>query len=158
MPTNFEIATILLEVAEALAMRGADQYRIRAYRQAARTILSLHEPLEEIHRRGALQSLQGIGESLSRKIEEILTTGHLRQHDILMEETPPGMMAMMRIPGIGPRTAATLYHQLGIAGINELEHAAQEGRLRLLKGFGAKTEANILQNIERRGNTWKALD
>ncbi|HEY3377808.1 MAG TPA: helix-hairpin-helix domain-containing protein, partial [Armatimonadota bacterium] len=149
MATNYEVAQIFLEMAEALELRGQDKYRIRAYQNAARTILQLDEPLSEFRTRGSLRDLPGIGESLATKIEEILDTGHLRQHDELLQQFPSGVVAMMRVPGIGPRTAETLYRTLGVKNIDELERAAQEGRIRTLRGFGAKTEANILLNIQR---------
>ena len=153
MVTNYDVGRIFLEMAEALELRGEDPFRIRAYQNAARTVLALSEPLPEIRDRGELQALEGIGERMAAKIEEILDTGHLRQHDELMREFPPGVMELLRVPGIGPRTAETLYEQLGVTNIDELERAAQEGRIRELRGFGKKTEENILQNIERARRT-----
>jgi len=153
MVTNYDVGRIFLEMAEALELSGEDPFRIRAYQNAARTVLSLSEPLQEIRARGELQALEGIGERMAAKIEEILDTGHLRQHDELMREFPPGVMELLRVPGIGPRTAETLYEQLGISNIDQLERAAQEGRIRELRGFGKKTEENILLNIERTRRT-----
>ncbi len=147
--TNYEVARIFSEIAEVLEIDGHDPYRVRAYQNAARNILALEEPLAEIRARGALLSLPGIGESLAAKIEEILDTGHLQQHDELMKEFPPGVVAMMHVPGIGPRTAEALYRELNITSIDELERAAQEHRIRKLKGFGEKTEANILDSLQR---------
>ncbi|HEX2948547.1 MAG TPA: DNA polymerase/3'-5' exonuclease PolX [Armatimonadota bacterium] len=149
MATNYDVARIFLEMAEALELRGEDKYRIRAYQNAARTILELDEPLSDIRDRSELTALPGIGESLAAKISEILDTGHLRQHDELMNRFPTGVIAMMRVPGIGPRTAETLFSELGIRSIEDLEQAAQEGKIRHIRGFGAKTEANILQSIQR---------
>ncbi|MHB9024068.1 MAG: DNA polymerase/3'-5' exonuclease PolX [Armatimonadota bacterium] len=149
MATNFDAARIFMEIAEALELRGQDPFRVRAYQNAARTILELNEPLSDIRERGALMTLPGIGESLAAKIEEILDTGHLRQHDELMEEFPPGVVALLRVPGVGPRSAERLHHELGIGSVEELEHAAQEHRIRKLRGFGEKTEENILQSIQR---------
>ncbi|MHB0938823.1 MAG: DNA polymerase/3'-5' exonuclease PolX [Armatimonadota bacterium] len=153
MVTNYDVGRIFLEMAEALELRGEDPFRIRAYQNAARTVLSQSEPLQEIRARGELQALEGIGERMAAKIEEILDTGHLRQHDELMREFPPGVMELLRVPGIGPRTAETLYEELSITNIDELERAAQEGRIHQLRGFGKKTEENILQNIERTRRT-----
>jgi len=153
MVTNDDVGRILTEMAEVLELRGEDPFRIRAYQNAARTVLGLSEPLREIRARGELQELPGIGERMAAKIEEILDTGRLRQHDELMREFPPGVMEMMRVPGIGPRTAETLYEQLGITNIDELERTAQEGRIRQLRGFGVKSEENILLNIERARRT-----
>lgn len=153
MVSNYDVGRIFLEMAEALELRGEDPFRIRAYQNAARTVLALSEPLQAIRDRGELRELEGIGERMAAKIEEILDTGHLRQHDELMREFPPGVMELMRVPGIGPRTAETLYEQLGVTNIDELERAAQEGRIRELRGFGKKSEENILQNIERARRT-----
>ncbi|MHB9129489.1 MAG: DNA polymerase/3'-5' exonuclease PolX [Armatimonadota bacterium] len=149
MVTNYDVGRIFMEIAEALELQGGDTYRIRAYQNAARTILSLDEPLADLRARGELLSLPGIGESLAAKIEEILDTGHLRQHDELMDRFPPGVVAMMSVPGIGPRTAETLYHELGITSIEELERTAQEHKIRKLRGFGEKTEQNVLQSLQR---------
>jgi len=149
MATNYEVARIFLEMAEALELQGQDPYRIRAYQRAARTILALEEPLAAIRARGELMALPGIGARMAEKIEEILATGHLRAHDELVEAFPPGVMAIMRVPGVGPRTAQRLYRELGIASVEALEQAAQDGRIRRLRGFGEKTEANILRAIER---------
>lgn len=147
--SNNEIARIFLEISEILELRGQDPFRQRAYQNAARTIFSLEEPLSEIRARGGLRELQGVGESLATKIEEILDTGHLQKHDELMREFPTGVVAMMQVPGIGPRTADTLYRELGITTLEELARAAEEHRLCKLKGFGEKTEAKILQALQR---------
>jgi DNA polymerase (family 10) len=93
--TNYDVARIFLEMAEALELHGEDPFRIRAYRTAARTVLTLDEPLSEVRRRGELQALPGIGESLAAKIAEILDTGRLKQHDALMAEFPHGVAAML---------------------------------------------------------------
>ena len=149
MVSNFDIARILLEMAQALELQREEPYRIRAYQQAAHLILALDEPLSRIRERGELRALPGIGEGLAAKIEELLDTGHLRQHDELMAEFPPGVMALMAVPGIGPRTADTLYRELDITSIEELERAAQEHRIRSVRGFGEKTEQNILESLAR---------
>ncbi len=147
--SNYEIARNLLEIAEVLELQGEDHFRIQAYQNAARTISALSEPLSEVRDRGELTALPGIGEGLASKIEEMLDTGRLRQHDELMEAYPPGVIAMMHVPGIGPRTAETLFHELNISSLEDLETAAREGRIRRLKGFGEKTETNILRNLQR---------
>jgi len=149
MVSNYEVARIFNTIALALELRKEDPYRIHAYRQAARTILEANEPLSQIRKRGELRALPGIGESLAAKIEELLDTGHLRQYDELIAAFPPGVMALMSVPGIGPRTAETLYRTLGIENVDELERAAQEHRIRSIRGFGEKTERNILENIAR---------
>lgn len=148
MVSNYDVARIFLEMAEALSLRGENAFRIHAYENAARTILGLNEPLADVRARGELMALPGIGERMAEKIEEIVDTGSLRQHDELVRQFPPGVMQLLTIPGIGPRTADILFHELGIDSVEALERAAQEHRIRGLRGFGAKTEENILLNIQ----------
>jgi DNA polymerase (family 10) len=149
MITNHEVARQLEEIAEVLELKEDSSFRIRAYQRAARLIESLEEPLTQIRARGVLQELPGIGEAMAAKIEELLDTGHMQRHDALVAEFPPGVLALLQVPGIGPRTAHTLHDLLGITNLAELEAAARAGRIRSLKGFGAKTEAKILESLER---------
>jgi len=146
---NNDIARIFEEIVEIMELRGDDVFRIRAYQNAARIISGLPEPLSDIRARGGLRKISGIGEKIAAKIEEMLDTGHLRKHDELMAEFPAGVLEMMTVPGIGPRTAGTLYRELGVTSIDEMERAAREGRIHGLRGFGEKSEAEILENIAR---------
>jgi len=149
MLANDDIARIFQEIAEIMELRGDDVFRVRAYLNAARVIDGLAEPLAEIRARGELRKIKGIGEKITAKIEEMLDTGRLRKHDELAAEFPAGVRAMMAVPGVGPRKAGMLYRELGITSIDELERAAKEGLIRALRGFGEKSEAEILEGIAR---------
>ncbi len=146
--TNREVAAIFEEIADMLEVLGENPYKIRAYRNAARTLQDLHASLYEIHRAGTLEELPGIGEAISKKIAELLETGHLSYHQELAAQVPKGVLEMMRVPEVGPKTARRLWQELGITGVEALEQAAREGRIRRLKGFGPKTEEKILRGIQ----------
>jgi len=151
--TNQEIAEIFERIADLLELQGENPFKARSYRRSAEVIRSLPEEVANIQARGELLSLPGVGASLAQKIEELLTTGSLQYYEDLRAAVPPGLVEMLAIPDLGPRTAARLYEELGIATIEELEQAAREHRIRVLKGFGAKSEENLLRGIElyRRG-------
>ncbi len=146
--TNQEVAAIFEEIADMLEVLGENPYKIRAYRNAARTIQDLHVSLYEIYRAGTLEELPGIGEAISKKIAELLETGRLGYHQELAAQVPKGVLEMMRVPEVGPKTARRLWQELGITSVEALKRAAQEGQIRRLKGFGPKTEENILRGIE----------
>ncbi len=149
---NSEVARIFEEYADLLEINGANEYRVRAYRTAARNISYLGQNLADMVRRGEeLSSLPGIGEDLAGKIKEIVQTGHLSQLENLKKTIPEDLVSITHIAGLGPRRAYRLYYGLGIASIQELEQAAREGKIRSLRGFGIKSEQAILADIERRG-------
>lgn len=146
--SNTQIADIFEQVADLLEFKAANPFRIRAYRNAARTIGSLTQPLHESVAAGAdLTEIEGIGEDLARKIVELITTGELEMLKELQSEVPPSVMQLLRIPGVGPKKAAVLFHELGIKNLEALKQACEAGRVKGLKGFGAKTEQSILQGI-----------
>jgi len=144
--SNMEIAQILYEVADLLEIKGV-QFKPRAYRRAAQTIETLPEALKEIDRRGELEKIPGIGASIANKIREILETGELGYLEELREELPQGLRELVEIEGVGPKTALALYRKLKISSVDQLEAAAKQGKLRTVKGFGEKTETNVLQGI-----------
>lgn len=147
---NVEVAWIFHELAELLEFKGEDFFKIRAYRNAARVLAGLEEPLEEIWKRGGLAKIPGIGKNIAAKINEILTTGHLQKHEDLLREIPPGILDIVSLPGIGPKRAGMLRERLGVSSLEELAEAAREGRVRGLPGMGSKTEKDIIRNIEMR--------
>ncbi|BAF60128.1 MAG: DNA polymerase/3'-5' exonuclease PolX [Pelotomaculum sp.] len=147
---NFEVAWIFHELADLLEFKGEDFFKIRAYRNAARVLACLEEPLEEIWKRGELAKIPGIGKNIAAKINEVLATGHLKKHEELLQEIPPGLLEIMSLPGIGPKRAGLIYRKLGVASLEELARAAREGRVRSLPGMGSKTESDIIRNIEMR--------
>ncbi|ABO50162.1 PHP C-terminal domain protein [Desulforamulus reducens MI-1] len=154
---NIEVAWIFTELADLLELNGEDIYKIRAYRRAAEVIAKVEEPLQELHRRKLLSKLPGVGKAIEGKIEEILETGKLAKHQKLLQEIPLGVLEIKQLPGIGPNRARTLYKELGISNLAELEQAVQQRQVRTLKGFSAKVEWDILNGIEmirnRRGRT-----
>ncbi|QYJ16713.1 DNA polymerase/3'-5' exonuclease PolX [Rubrobacter xylanophilus DSM 9941] len=147
---NAEIAAILHEVADLLEIEGENPFRVRAYREAARTVENHPRSLAEMAGEGEdLTRLPGIGEDLAGKIREIVRTGTLRQTEELRERVPPGLRSLLGVPGLGPRRVRELHRRLGITSAAELERAAREGKVRRLPGFGEKTERNILEALSR---------
>jgi len=147
---NAEIARMFDELADLLEIQGANPFRLRAYRNASRTIGGLTEPVAALAEEGAkaLRALQGIGNDLADKIIEVCKTGELPQLSQLRSEIPPGVVTMLRIPGIGPKKVAALYRELGLETLDQLREAAEGGDVAGLKGFGAKTASTILEGLE----------
>lgn len=147
---NSDIARIFDEMADLLEMESANPFRVRAYRNATRTISSLPRVLAEMVEAGEdLLELPGIGKDLAGKIQEIVETGTLSQLREIEERTPPGLLQLMKIPALGPKRVHALYSQLGITSLDDLKSHAQEGRISGLRGFGKKTEEAILKQIEQ---------
>ena len=144
------MAWIFYELADLLEFKGENFFKIRAYRNAARVLSGLAEPLEKIGQRGEWTRVPGIGKIIAAKIDEILTTGHLNKLEKLRCEIPPGIVEIMSLPGIGPKRAALFYERLGVTTITELDEAAKARRLRNLPGMGAKGEQDIIRNIRTR--------
>ncbi len=148
---NAEIARVLREVADLLEVEGANAFRVRAYRNAARAVEELPEPVASQPDAGAaLMAIPGIGEDLAGKIEEIARTGTLSTLSKLERASPKGAVELMHIRGIGPHRARLLSDRLGVHTISALERAAREGRVRKLRGFGARTEQAILRELAAR--------
>ena len=144
MPThNADIAAVFEEIADLLEIQGANPFRIRAYRNAARTVGELSRDVPPLVAQGA--HLPGIGADLAAKIAEIAATGHCGLLDRLQQELPPAVTELLKIPGLGPRRVKALYHDLDVQTVEQLRRAAADGRIRALPGFGAKTERNILE-------------
>ena len=131
-----------------LELKGESPFKSIAYANAARRLETLEEDLEELVRRGGLKSIKGIGEALSKKITELVTTGHLDYYDKLKASIPPGHLEMLRIPGLGPKKIRALHEKLAVETLGELEYACMENRLVELPGFGARTQQKILTGIE----------
>ena len=146
---NADIAGIFEQIADLLEIENDNPFRIRAYRNAARTLRNLGQDVGDMVAGGKdLTRLPGIGKDLAAKIEEILATGHCRTLDRLHKRTSPGLSELLKIPGLGPRRVSALYHELDIHTPEQLYRAAKDGRVRSLPGFGEKTELRILENIE----------
>ncbi|MAG93025.1 MAG: DNA polymerase III subunit beta [Planctomycetaceae bacterium] len=147
---NKDVAPFFSRLADLLEIQGSNAFRIRAYRNAARTIENLTESVADIVADDPknLQQLPGIGKDLAAKIATIVETGALPQLDELREQIPPGVVRMLGIPGVGPKKVAALFHELQVTSLEELREAAQQNHVAELKGFGQKTQTLILEGIE----------
>lgn len=147
--TNHEIAAVFEQIADLLEYQGANPFRVRAYRNGAKKIGELTEPLVVIvaDATRSLTDLEGIGNDLSEKIETLLATGTLPMLEELQAQIPAGVLTLSRVPGVGPKKAAALHRELGISSLDELRAACDQQRVRGLKGFGAKTEETILKGL-----------
>jgi DNA polymerase (family 10) len=148
--TNATIAEIFDEIADLLDIQSANPFRIRAYRNAARTIGDLGTDVKTLMERGMpLTDIPGIGEDLSNKITEIVNTGSCEFLKRLEKDVPPAVTQLMRLPGLGPKRVKTLWKDLDIQTMDQLLQAAQAGRIRELPGFGEKTEQKVLEAAQR---------
>lgn len=149
---NEQVAGIFAAMADILAIQGESTHRILAYRRGAEIVSALGRPIEEVWQAGKLETLPGIGKVLAAKIDELMRTGRLEAYEKLRAQVPAGVVEMLRIPGVGPKRAAAFWKELGIEGVEALEEAAREGRLRELPGVGAGTERQILAGIGELGD------
>jgi len=147
-----EIADILKEIGVFLELKGENPFKTRAYQNGARTLEGLAEPLDALIAEERLGSIKGIGKALAEKITELATTGRLAYYDELKASIPDGLIAMLDIPGLGPKKVKAVHSKLGIETVEALEQACKESQLAALPGFGKKTEAKILEGIEFRRN------
>src|SRR5262245_39852000 len=145
---NHDIARALEEVADILEIQNGNPFRIRAYRNAVRTVETLTTPLRKwVEEKRSLTDLQGIGKEMANHIQEMVATGTFAYRDELLAEIPRTLLELMRLPGLGPKKAKKVYDELGIGSVDELEAAAKEGRIASLPGFGAKSQEKILAGI-----------
>ena len=146
---NVAIARVFAEIGDLLEIKNENPFKIRAYRNAADTIAHFGDAIAGLDATGRL-GIPGIGKDLAAKIAELLDTGECRYHLELLQEFPPTILDLLRLQGVGPKTVALLYRGLEIRTLEDLERAARDGRIRELKGMGAKKEALILKAIEDR--------
>ena len=144
---NEIVEALLTEYADLLSITGGDPFRVRTYEKAARSVGGYHADVGTLDE-AALQAISNVGGSTAKKIQEILKAGTFRQLEELREQVPAGVRQLMAISTLGPKKAMTLYRDLHIASVEELMDAIHEGRLRGVKGFGPKTEENILRGID----------
>lgn len=148
MTDNARVAAVFTQLADLLEVQGANPFRVRAYRNAARTVEGLGKELRALLDEGYdLTKLAGIGRDLAEKIEEILATGTSEALEELHQEVPASLEQLLAIPNLGPKRVKQLFHELNIADLDGLKTAAEQGRLREIKGLGAKTEQAVLQAI-----------
>lgn len=146
---NADIAALFNEFAELLELQGANPFRVRAYRNAARTVENLTSSVADLVAAPEhdLTQLEGIGKDLADKIETIVATGELPQLNELRSQFHPDVVQMLRIPGLGPKKVAALLENLQIQTLADLKAAAEAGRIATVKGFGKKTEESILEGL-----------
>jgi DNA polymerase (family X) len=144
---NELVEALLNEYADLLAITGGDAFRVRTYEKAARSVGGYHADVSTLDEKG-LQAIPNVGTSTAHKILEFFETGTMHALEELRAQIPAGVRQLVSIPGLGPKTAMVLYREMHIASVEELADAIHEGSLRGLKGFGEKTEENILRGIE----------
>jgi DNA polymerase (family 10) len=142
-----DVARVLDEFGDLLEIRGENPFRCRAYHNAANALRGLPDDLPERIADGRLAEVPGIGETMLDKITQFVTTGRIPAFDALKRETPPSLVALLRVPGLGPRKIQTLYKELKVESLADLRKAAESDAIAGLKGFGAKTQARILEGI-----------
>ena len=147
--SNTDIADIFDEIADYLEIEGENPFRVRAYRNAARTVRGMGPELKDLVAQDEdLTRLPGIGKELAAKIVEYVKTGAVKALKKLQDKIPAEVRQVLKLPGLGPKRVRILYHDLNIQSLAQLLQAARDGRIRALAGFGQKTEAQILKAIE----------
>ena len=145
---NSQIADIFDEIADLIELQEGNQFRIRSYRNAARTVRDLGQRIEDmVSNEEDLSELPNIGDSTAKKIHEIIETGTCERLEEMKQEVPEELTKLMDIPGLGPRKAMQIYQELGVQSVAELKQACEDEKVRELDGFGARTEQNILEGI-----------
>ena len=144
---NDAVESLLQEYADLLSISGGDPFRVRTYEKAARSIGGHHADIATLDRKG-LQGIPNVGKSIAEKIQEYFDKGSIGALEELRAQVPAGVRQLTSIPNLGPKKAWMLYHDLHIASVEELADAIDDGRLKGLKGFGEKTEENILRGID----------
>lgn len=148
---NEDVITMLNTIADMLEIKGESRFRVNAYRDAARHLENLGEDISVVTSEGRLRSIPGIGDAIASKIQEMIDTGHLAYYERLRQDVPESLLALLQVPGLGPRKVKLLYESLGVRGISDLQQAIADGRVAGLPGMGAKTVENLKREIER----WK---
>ena len=145
-----QVAEILNEIGTLLELKGENPFKTRAYSNAARALENLAEPLDKVIAENRLAEVKGIGEGIQKKITELVTTGKLPYYEELKASVPSGLVAMLQIPGLGPKKVKAMNDELGIETIEQLEAACKSGQIAQLEGFGEKTQSKILEGIQFR--------
>ena len=147
--TNEEVAQLFDNMATLLEIKGDTVFKIRAYQRAAHTISNLSFALDRAVSDGMdLKKVPGIGKAISEKIQELMATGQVQTYQRLLDEFPEGILDIVAVPGIGPKTAGLIAKELKISSVVDLETAIQSGELSRLPGLGQKTAGNILRHIQ----------
>ncbi len=153
---NARIVAHFDEIAALMEVAGENPFKIRAYKRAAEAVAAYPEPIEDVEEK-SLRELEGIGEATAAKIREYVATGQMRYLERLREEYPPGLIDVLRVPGLGPKRVAQLYREQNISSVAALKQAIESGALKDVSGFGPKALQNIAQGIERLEQTTQEL-
>ena len=145
--TNKDVYELFDAIADLMEILGEDRFRILAYRRASQALQAVEMPLYDVFQRDRLQKIDGLSKGMAEKVAELFVTGDVEYYSRLQERMPAGVRELLRVPHIGPRTAGRLYNELGIAGLTDLQHALDQGRLMQIKGIGERTLAGIRDGI-----------
>lgn len=145
---NKDLARMFETIADVLEIKGELVFKVRSYRKAARVLEELTEDVEKLAAEGALAKVDGIGEATAKKILEYLKSGRMARYEEAVKSVPPGLLEMLKVPGMGPKTVAMLHDKAGVDTMEKLVAAAREGKLDALPGMGAKKIENILHGVE----------
>src|SRR5262245_45256153 len=145
--TKEDVAAALVEYGQLLELKGEPSFRTLSYSTAARALLDYPGDFSALVAAGRVTEIHGIGSTLKAKIETLMATGRLPQLDALRAEVPPGLIQMLRIPGLGTKKVKALFDNLKVTTLAGLKAAGEDGRVAKLKGFGAKTQAKILDGL-----------
>jgi DNA polymerase (family 10) len=148
--TNTQIAAAFEELADLYELDGAVQYRVIAYRNAARTVRDSSVSVMQLAREGRVTELSGIGKTLEEKLIALDETGDIPAAEKLRARVPVGLVSVMHLPGFGPKRARKLYDEIGVDSLDALRAALEDGRIKALKGFGAKAEENLKKALAER--------
>lgn len=148
--TNDQVAAILVEIGTLLELKGENPFKTRAYNNVARAIEGLSEPLEKLVAEGRLGEIKGMGEGIQKKVVELVQTGRLAYYEELKASIPAGLVALLQIPGLGPKRIIALREQLGVESVEQLEAACRAGKVAALDGFGEKLQTKLLEGIQFR--------
>ncbi len=144
---NDEVGRVFARIADLLELKGDTGFRTRSYQRAARAIEHWAVPVEQVARQGDLTEIPGVGNAIAKKVQELVDTGRLEYFERLAAEFPPGIEQLLAVPGIGPKTALMIAQALGVSTTEDLEAAAQDGRLAALPRFGDKAAENVLRSL-----------
>jgi len=149
MSLNAQVAEVFTQIADYMEVAGENSFKIRAYRRAAEAVATHSAPIEAAAEAGTLRDIEGLGEATAAKTLEFLQTGKVQYLERLKEEYPPGLMELLRVPGLGPKKVAALYEERKIENREGFAAALEAGTLRGLSGFGPKTLENLKRSLER---------
>src|SRR5947207_14709026 len=147
LPRNSDVADQLELLADLLELEGEASFRVLAYRRAATRIRETAGSVAELALAGRAKELNGIGKTIEEKIVQVVEDGEMHALTKRKHIVPPEVVLFMRLPGLGPKTAARIWHELGVTTLEELKQAAESERLRGLQGLGPKSEEKILKAL-----------